>query len=839
MQVVWRFIAVVAVAGATVAGIWAYTTRPDVNFLANDSGAEWVVFPLAADAHTRPVVEADTVFRRTFNLETAPRAAQLKVRAARRVELRINGKIVDVPRPENWKKAVAVTITELNAGANVIEARVFNAGAMPALWFRMESDGTVVRSDAAWDAQFMGSSWRNAILATTPPVPRAGNLLATNASTTAAAAKVWPAWLAMGAIAFAVSWWATARRTPEQLSQREGIILLGFVAALWVALFCNNMALLSPLTGFDANSHLDYIKYVQQRRALPLPNEGYSMFHPPLYYMVAAALLSLSGSSVGETSAPIVLRSLSMLCGIAQFCFAYLSLRLLFPRKLYVQLVGLLFAAVLPMQLYLSHYVTNEMFAATLSSAALYVALGVLKKNAASPAWRYALLGALLGAALLSKVTGAVITTAVLVTLTATAVVRGYGVAGWLRTVALTAVVAFAVCGWHYIRIWSHFGTPVVGNWDKAVGFLWWQDPGYHTAGDYVRFGRALLHPSFSGFASVADGIYSTLWGDGLWGGADVMAPPPWNYALMTGGYLLAIGTTLLMAAGAGVSFYKAFRKPSAHVVLLFLFSYLMCVAIVLITLRIPSYAQVKAFYAMSALLPIAIALATGASVIARTRFVRIIVTTFLLTWASNSFASFWIVRSTEEQHLYAAQHLRVAKDLAGARRHVSEALRISPASARAHVAFAEVLVDSGETAQAVQEARRAIELDAADSDAWRTLASLLYIQGDANGAIAAATESLRLGSENAFAHSVILNALLGAARFEEAMAAARDAIVVVPFSPDLHYLLAIAAAQTNDFRTAAEQFGYAMLLRPDWAEAREKLEWSKTRAAAEPVPRP
>jgi hypothetical protein len=96
------------------------------------------------------------------------------------------------------------------------------------------------------------------------------------------------------------------------------------------------------------------------------------------------------------------------------------------------------------------------------------------------------------------------------------------------------AAVFVATCGWHYLRIWREFGTPLVGNWEAASGFSWWQDPGFHTFGDYARFGRSLGAPLFSGFWSISDGIYSTLWGDALAGGVSNQAfRPPWNHDLM------------------------------------------------------------------------------------------------------------------------------------------------------------------------------------------------------------------------------------------------------------------------------------------------------------------
>ena len=83
------------------------------------------------------------------------------------------------------------------------------------------------------------------------------------------------------------------------------------------------------------------------------------------------------------------------------------------------------------------------------------------------------------------------------------------------------------------LRVALRFGgNPFVGNWDAASGQAWWQDPGYHVLGDYLRFGLTLERPLMSAVAGVPDALYSTFWGDGMLSGvggvedADAMEPP-------------------------------------------------------------------------------------------------------------------------------------------------------------------------------------------------------------------------------------------------------------------------------------------------------------------------
>ena len=161
------------------------------------------------------------------------------------------------------------------------------------------------------------------------------------------------------------------------------IIVFGF-AGLWLILYWHNARILPAVVGFDASQHLNYIKYLQEHHSLPPPATGMVMFHPPLYYIISALALSLFNLTTADPSAILLLRALTMLLGIAQFVLVFAALRLIFPNRPNLQLVGGGLAAFLPMQLYMSHYPTNETLAALLVSASLYFALRMAKPGAAT-----------------------------------------------------------------------------------------------------------------------------------------------------------------------------------------------------------------------------------------------------------------------------------------------------------------------------------------------------------------------------------------------------------------------------------------------------------------------
>jgi tetratricopeptide (TPR) repeat protein len=804
---------------------------PNINFLSRDGRAEWIIFPTPLDARAHVIANLDTIFRHEFTLEHAARSAQLNVRATKRVELKINGERVALGANHNWKTISTVDVqTFLRTGINTIEARVFSENGPPSLWLVLDADSTRVRTDQSWEASLAGSSWRQAVLASTPKKPGPGNVIAGGEETFSALAKVWPIWLVFATIAVAIcligGWWfsKSASNDTREISRRQTTALLVILATMWLILYWNNAGSLREDVGFDAEAHYDYIRFVQEEKALPLPTQGYEMFQPPLYYVLSAAVLSLCRISVRDWSAFSVLRTLTILFGIAHFVLIFLCLRLCFPRRIGAQLVGLTLAAFLPMQLYLSHYLTNETLAAAFISAAVYFGLRVIKKD--DPAlWKYLCLGLCMGAAMLTKATGLLLLPAILAALLIKLAVNRRQIAIGLRNMSILLVVWFAVCGWHYIRIWTHFGTPLLGNWDIASGFAWWQDPGYHMAGDYFRFGRSLVSPLFSGFAGLFDGIYSTLWGDALCGGKAEMAfRPPWNYNLIVAGYILALVPTLLILIGAVVAIGRFVRNPTADRILLLVLSGSVALGLIFMTLKVATYAQIKAFYGLSALVPLCLFVAIGWEVVTRGRkLLRFVLAMTLLVWAMNSFASVWI-HDPPSRHVWLGLKLQQQGQIDAAISEARKAVDADPIHPTARRFLALLLNTPGRADEAVEEAERNIRLNPLDSACYFQLGAALLNRNELDRALQAGQRALELGPENTVAYQLLFTCLRKLHRDADAIKIALDGLAVSPSDPDLHYRLGLTLAQETNYIGAINHFAYALLLRPDPSEAESKL---------------
>jgi tetratricopeptide (TPR) repeat protein len=374
------------------------------------------------------------------------------------------------------------------------------------------------------------------------------------------------------------------------------------------------------------------------------------------------------------------------------------------------------------------------------------------------------------------------------------------------------------VCGWYYARIWLKFGTPLLGNWDVISGFTWWQDPGYHTAADYLRFGRSLITPLFSGFAGFADGIYSTLWGDGLSGGA-LSVNVPWNLSPMAAGYLWAIVPALLILVGAGVAGVRFLRKPSAELFLLLAFPVVVALGLSLMTLKVPSYAQAKAFYGLSALTSLCFFGAVGWETVTNswTRF-RFLIDALMIVWALNSLATFFIIPSLP-QHLYAVKILGQQGKIEQTAAEAAKAVEADPSNAAAHGYRALSLSELGDDAEAVKEGERATELAPMDSGAHLNLA-IATKRTDVERAIAEARRAIELGPENFSASQLLMKFLLESGRFNEAAALGPEWLALSPLDVVAHSSVAVAMAQTGDLATAARHLGYVMMLRPNAEEA-------------------
>jgi tetratricopeptide (TPR) repeat protein len=251
-------------------------------------------------------------------------------------------------------------------------------------------------------------------------------------------------------------------------------------------------------------------------------------------------------------------------------------------------------------------------------------------------------------------------------------------------------------------------------------------------------------------------------------------------------------------------------------------------------TLKVPSYAQAKAFYGLSALAPLCFFGALGWETLTRrNECVRFVLGMLILAWAMNSFATYWIVPSVS-QHLYAAKALGIQGNIDRANAEAVKAVEADPSNATARGFHALSLSELGQDEGAIQEGERAVELNPAGSAAHLDLA-ISVKRSDQERAITEARHAIQLGPENSSAYQFLMNCLFESHLYSEAADLGREWLAVTPYDAAAHSELGSALAQNGDLVSAAQHLGYLMLLRPDVEEAHAKLRQMLLLLAKEP----
>lgn len=639
-QNVTRFLRALCASAAILAAglvVWAVAFSPDFPILPQSEGAAWIAAPdrvITGAVTTSTRAPRRVRFVRTVDLEASQVPGGIEVHALRNFRLSINGTPVaqrlgpagddhgadsGTAAASNWKRATRIDSPPFVPGRNRIEVEVWNPSGPPLLRLGSLRNERGFESDERWQVTEGAAPLRLVRLAD-DTLPAVATLAAT------------PAWdelanhrgMLLAAAAFGVVAAGALARPGRSRSRSRGgshgergssalIVGLG-IAAFWVFLFVARFRELPLYAGFDGPHHLEYIRFLATEGRLPLATDGPAMYHPPLYHALGALLRFFSGEHPGT---PI--RLLSFVSGGVQIFVAHGLARRLFPEDATQKTLTIAVAGLLPLNLYMSAYLSNEPLHAALSAVVCLIAVDLLLL----PGWplrRLLALGIALGLALLTKVTALLLGPLLGLFLLAKAL---FGEAAPVRSWAarggtLLAPVLVIAAGF-YLRNWIELGRPFVGNWDLPGATIgWWQFPGFHTGEYFFSFGEALRRPFFAGFHSLADGLYATLWSDSLVGGvsAIVHRHAQWNWGWMTVLPALAFPATCAMALGTASLARRCFAEVATPRRLAFGFlvatvaTYLF--AVVFINLRLPFYAQTKSAYLLAVAAPLSLALARG-----------------------------------------------------------------------------------------------------------------------------------------------------------------------------------------------------------------------------------
>lgn len=617
----WQLaLALLAVAASAVWIVDATLRNPSIPFLTRVDDPTWIGIYAPADTDAirvdRRNVPSYTFWKR-FSLDAPVREARVRVRSLGDLELRVNEELVWKSDPEtSWKREAVVPVTgALKPGENEIRARVANPRGPALLQLRLEDgDRPLLETDTSWRALGPRSrSYETARASDTRLDPRSLSLPGSGALLVRHAG-VLGLLFALGAALYL----ALRRTLSEPARARAPEAVLALVTLFWLLVYARKSTSLPVLMGFDIVGHLAYIDFLLEKHALPLATDGGSMYHPPLGHALIAGLVGLFDLAREDAAARWLYRLPTFLAGLGNVWAVWFVARRLFDRDPLRTSLAVGFAGLLPMNVYMSAYVSNEPIHSFFVSVSLCAGCSLMLAPGATPA-RVASLSLALGLAILTKFTALIAVPIAALFLAAKLwIVDRATPLRALATSAAMGVGVAAVGGWFYLRSWRLLGRPVVGNWNLPGDLDWWEQPGFHTSDYYTSFGQALSHPFFAGYASFWDGVYSTFWSDGLVAGMARLSTrhDAWRYDFMTLCCWLAFPATILLLAG----FVRALRfcldgsdlPRRLAMSWLLAFLYAAGFALLAITLQLPYYAQAKAFYVLSAMVPLCIVASLG-----------------------------------------------------------------------------------------------------------------------------------------------------------------------------------------------------------------------------------
>jgi hypothetical protein len=636
----WKPGWMLAALGVLALGIITLSLRlrdPSVHLLAREGGASWIRYPEPFSHVGRPKQQETALFRRTFTLDQHLSQATLVVRGFQVVVVQLDGNPVGpVPRkPEQWKDPVTIELAPLlKPGRHQLLFAALNFTGHACALANCQALDLV--TDSSWEASRDGASWKPAVCLEAPEEPT----LWQGIPTVGRGFESLSPWMIALFLA-AVGWMLARARGHLRPFRCTPARLRWVLIAAWVVLAANNILKIPTAYGFDLSGHMDYVHYVAERGRLPLANEGWEMYQAPLYYVLTAFLDRGLGLLAG---APIErwLRLLPLACGAFQVELAYRTMRHACPDREDLQCVGIWVAGLLPANLYVSQVVGNEpLGAATAAVVALLCVKALCRPTEAKPMRDAVWIGLALGIALLSKMTAVVWIPLVGFAITAGTLASGRT----LRTAAARTGVAWTIAalisGGYYARNWIELGKPLVGNWDwKEINRIWWQDPSYRIPEHLTRFGGSLVQPVYAAVHGFWDAMYSTMWCDGLLGGA--MVPPPWNLDCMLAGAWLGLPIT----AAIVWAMVRVWRRSSAGM-RAERFAVLAILLYVLVALdfylRLPIYSSAKATYLLGLTPLFALLSARGLAPLLNRLGFRAAVFGFLLCFGVTSYAAYFV----------------------------------------------------------------------------------------------------------------------------------------------------------------------------------------------------
>jgi tetratricopeptide (TPR) repeat protein len=248
---------------------------------------------------------------------------------------------------------------------------------------------------------------------------------------------------------------------------------------------------------------------------------------------------------------------------------------------------------------------------------------------------------------------------------------------------------------------------------------------------------------------------------------------------------------------------------------------------ILFMSLRVPSYAQVKAFYALPALMPLCALAAVGWEVLSsRSGGWRFIFAVALFTWAALAGSTFWVRRESPAVKIARGISLADDRRYEEAATSFSAALRLEPQAIEARVHLADALNRLGRHGEASNEVAIAIR----DAPENPHVLSAAAINSSVDGRYEESVEYLRKAVKVApddpalYAQMATCEGWLG--RSQAVRESCLLGLRANPFDANLHEMLAEATASLGDSATAVIHYRQALIFEPGLVAALNNLAW-------------
>ncbi|MBC8187654.1 MAG: tetratricopeptide repeat protein [Proteobacteria bacterium] len=400
---------------------------------------------------------------------------------------------------------------------------------------------------------------------------------------------------------------------PELSAKTFKLIVSGMVA-LAAIIYVNNVIVLPSLRAPDGYGHFTYIWHLAATGTIPWATEGWSFFHPPVYYAFMASLWK--GLTWIDPVARLKIGTgIIAFLGIAQAGIAYVFVKRALPDNRIAHLLAIGIMLFLPLQMFSAGYLGNERLNAVFCGTSLLVLMWVLERPVLS---RGVVLGLLLGVALLVKFTAIAIVSGCFAALFFSFLQRREYWPGF-KLLLVVGLVMLSVSSWFYVRNVVRYGNPIQMSRETEMvqRVEHSQTKGKRTLAEYLLFDPLIVTspqwprgipiygklgpyiPRSSLRESVWTGIFTNAWFDGIGGQViPIMGVSP---AVKHSGQLiltLALVPTVLVLIGLGVSIRKLWREgwDDLHGALLITFTAMMTI-FVYGTKMVVLHAAVKATY--------------------------------------------------------------------------------------------------------------------------------------------------------------------------------------------------------------------------------------------------